>query len=73
MVLVYICGTYIDCLESDLTITPEIETAMLSADHSTSQIEQLAIKAGMITMVQDGILKALEGITSLEEVFSVAE
>lgn len=56
-----------------LTITPEIETAMLSADHSTSQIEQLAIKAGMITMVRDGILKALEGITSLEEVFKVAE
>lgn len=27
---------------------------------------------GMITMVQDGLLKALEGITDVEEVFRVA-
>jgi type II secretory ATPase GspE/PulE/Tfp pilus assembly ATPase PilB-like protein len=28
---------------------------------------------GMVTMVQDGLLKALEGITTVEEVFRVAE
>ena len=33
-----------------------------------SEILSLALEAGMITMLQDGILKALEGITSLEEV-----
>jgi type II secretory ATPase GspE/PulE/Tfp pilus assembly ATPase PilB-like protein len=33
----------------------------------------VAAKYGMVTMVQDGILKALEGITSLDEVFRVAE
>jgi len=27
----------------------------------------------MITMVQDGLMKALKGITSLDEVFRVAE
>jgi hypothetical protein len=27
----------------------------------------------MVTMVQDGLLKALAGITSVEEVFEVAE
>ncbi len=37
------------------------------------QIQEVAVKSGMITMVQDGILKAAEGLTSLEEVFSVAE
>jgi len=34
-------------------------------------IEQAAIKNGMITMLQDGILKALAGETSLEEIFRV--
>ena len=33
-----------------------------------SEILALALEAGMITMLQDGILKSLEGITSLEEV-----
>lgn len=36
-------------------------------------IEKLAIKSGMITMKQDGYLKALEGITSIEEVLRVAQ
>jgi len=27
----------------------------------------------MVTMVQDGVLKALDGLTSLEEVFRVTE
>ncbi|OGI25042.1 MAG: hypothetical protein A3J76_02300, partial [Candidatus Moranbacteria bacterium RBG_13_45_13] len=35
---------------------------------SESEILSLALEAGMITMLQDGILKSLEGITSLEEV-----
>ncbi len=36
-------------------------------------MRDLAIKAGMVTMMQDGLLKALDGITSVEEVFRVAE
>jgi len=27
----------------------------------------------MVTMVQDGVIKSLEGVTSLEEVFRVTE
>lgn len=38
-----------------------------------NDIEQQAIHDGMITMKQDGYLKALEGLTSLEEVLRVAE
>jgi len=33
-----------------------------------AEILALSLEAGMITMLQDGILKSLEGITSLEEV-----
>lgn len=38
-----------------------------------SKIMQEARRQGMITMKQDGILKALEGITSIEEVLRAAE
>lgn len=38
-----------------------------------SEIAQIAKSQGMITMRQDGILKVLEGVTSLEEVIRVTE
>lgn len=38
---------------------------------STEDIQHVAIKNGMITMQQDGFLKALEGITTVEEVLRV--
>jgi type II secretory ATPase GspE/PulE/Tfp pilus assembly ATPase PilB-like protein len=33
-------------------------------------IEQAAIKEGMVTILQDGVLKALEGLTPLEEIYA---
>jgi type II secretory ATPase GspE/PulE/Tfp pilus assembly ATPase PilB-like protein len=36
-----------------------------------SKIIQKAKKPGFLTMEQDGLLKAIEGITTLEEVFRV--
>jgi type IV pilus assembly protein PilB len=56
-----------------LTISPEIEKAILSGEVSEYQMRELAKKQGMVTMAQDGILKALDGITTVEEVFRVAE
>ncbi len=38
---------------------------------STEEIQHVAIASGMITMQQDGFLKALEGITTVEEVLRV--
>lgn len=38
-----------------------------------SEMEKLAIDDGMILMKQDGYMKALEGITTIEEVLRVAE
>lgn len=41
----------------------------LIVDHATSsEIQRLAVSQGMITMRQDGYLKALAGLTTLEEV-----
>jgi type II secretory ATPase GspE/PulE/Tfp pilus assembly ATPase PilB-like protein len=56
-----------------LVKVPEIEKQILSAQISEYEIEEIARKRGMISMVQDGILKALAGITTVEEVFRVAE
>ncbi len=39
---------------------------------SAIDIEKAAIKTGMSTLEQDGLVKALKGISSLEEVYSVA-
>ncbi|HEB14128.1 MAG TPA: type II/IV secretion system protein [candidate division WWE3 bacterium] len=39
----------------------------------TQEIEKQAVKEGMITLVQDGFMKALEGVTTVEEVLRVAE
>ena len=36
-----------------------------------NQINELALKQGMITLQQDGIAKILEGITTIEEVLRV--
>ena len=56
-----------------LIVTPEIEKMILADKVSESDLEKQAKEQGMITMVQDGLLKALEGITSVEEIFQKAE
>lgn len=38
-----------------------------------SEMEKLAVKDGMLLMKQDGYLKALEGVTTIEEVLRVAQ
>jgi len=48
-------------------ISPEMEKLVVS--HATTlEVQNQAVKEGMITMRQDGFLKALEGITTIEEV-----
>lgn len=54
-----------------LVMNKEIEKAILDNQVSETKIRDLAVAAGMITMVQDGILKALRGETTLDEVFRV--
>jgi len=56
-----------------LLMNTEIEQMVLAGNVAEHDIEQVAINSGMVTMIQDGILKALEGLTSLDEVFRVID
>jgi type IV pilus assembly protein PilB len=51
-----------------LRMTDEIE-ALTVEKRPANEIREAALKDGMITMKQDGILKALEGLTTIDEVF----
>lgn len=55
------------------SMSKEIEEMILSGRVSEYAIQEYAVKTGMLTMAQDGILKALDKITTVEEVFRVAE
>ena len=54
-------------------MTKEVEQIILSEQVSEYTIQEIAVKNGMVTMAQDGVLKALDKITSLEEVFRVSQ
>jgi type II secretory ATPase GspE/PulE/Tfp pilus assembly ATPase PilB-like protein len=54
-----------------MDVTEEIQNLIVS--HATSnEIQRKAVEQGMITMRQDGYLKALQGLTTIEEVNRVA-
>jgi len=55
-----------------LRVTKEINDIILGQPDE-QKLGQAAQKQGMITMRQDGIIKALEGLTSVEEVIRVTE
>ncbi|MBP6880710.1 type II/IV secretion system protein [Candidatus Saccharibacteria bacterium] len=44
---------------------------MIVANSTSAEIQHQAIKEGMITMQQDGFIKALQGITTIEEILRV--
>lgn len=52
------------------TLTKEIEGIILDLG-TENDLMRAAVEDGMVTMAQDGILKALRGVTSLEEVWRV--
>ena len=54
------------------SITQDLEKLLLQ-EVTSSEIQNEAVKEGMVTMKQDGYLKALSGITSLKEVARVAQ
>lgn len=56
-----------------MIMSKEIEKIILSGEISEYQMQDIATKAGMVTMVQDGLLKALAGVTSVSEIFEAAE
>lgn len=54
-----------------MDITEEIQNLIVRRATS-AEIQRQAVAAGMITMRQDGYLKALQGLTTLDEVNRVA-
>jgi type II secretory ATPase GspE/PulE/Tfp pilus assembly ATPase PilB-like protein len=60
-------------IREQLPMTPGVEQLLkLPANQITTEtLEAQAIKDGMRTMLQDGIIKALAGLTTLEEVYRV--
>ncbi|MEK7637505.1 MAG: GspE/PulE family protein [Patescibacteria group bacterium] len=56
-----------------LVVDDELERVILTSQASEYQMREVAKHQGMITMAQDGLLKALDGITTVEEVFRVAQ
>ena len=62
-------------LREQLRMTKSVQQ-VLKMDPSqitTELIEDKAIEDGMLTMLQDGILKVCSGITSIEEVYRVVD
>jgi type IV pilus assembly protein PilB len=44
---------------------------MIMRGATSNEIFWAAVKDGMVSMEQDGLIRALQGITSLEEIYSV--
>lgn len=57
-----------------LQISEAISTA-IATDHDLTpqKLQEIAVSEGMRTMLQDGVLKAIAGETSIEEVFRVVD
>ena len=55
-----------------LTVTEKISQLILQHP-GTNEVQNQAVTDGMITMKQDGYLKVLQGVTTIEEVIRVAQ
>lgn len=53
-----------------LRLTKEIQD-LVTPDVSTQKMQEAALKQGMVTLQQDGVLKVISGITTFEEVIEV--
>jgi len=56
-----------------MVMNADIEKLIQEEKVSEFNIAEVASKGGMITMAQDGIIKAMQGKTTIEEVLRVAE
>lgn len=57
----------------EVLVVSEKISRMILARETAQKIEQESVGDGMITMKQDGFLKVIEGVTTIEEVLRVAE
>ena len=54
-----------------LVVTEQLRQAIMLNGVGANIVEEVANKQGMITILQDGIIRALQGYTSIEEVYRV--
>ncbi len=55
------------------TMSKAIEQEIIASQVSEYRMKELLHEAGMLTMGQDGLLKAVEGLTTMDEVLRVAK
>ena len=55
-----------------LVIDQKVEERIRAGSVTDAEMREIANAQGMVTMEQDGLLKAMEGLTSIDEVFRVA-
>ena len=62
-------------LREQLLMTPAIQQLLRQPKEkvTTDALQAEAVEEGMLTMLQDGIIKAVAGLTSIEEVFRVVD
>ena len=62
-------------VSEQLVMSPELRTLLRGnlANISSENIQKMAIQQGMVTLLQDAVLKALQGKTSIEEVYRVVD
>jgi type II secretory ATPase GspE/PulE/Tfp pilus assembly ATPase PilB-like protein len=56
-----------------MMMTKKIEDLILQSHVSEFDMRAISKENGMITMIQDGLLKAADGITTVDEIFRVAK
>ncbi|HEX9664543.1 MAG TPA: GspE/PulE family protein, partial [Patescibacteria group bacterium] len=56
-----------------MIMVKEIEDLILAGQVSEFKMQEVAVKNGMVTMVQDGLIKASRATTTVDEVFRVAK
>ncbi len=55
-----------------LEVSPKIQDALVTNTPS-HELLRLALNQGMITLIQDGFIKAKNGVTTIEEVLRVTK
>jgi len=62
-------------IREQLRMTPGVQEILRRpvAEITTDTLQTRAVADGMLTMLQDGVLKALAGVTSLEEIYRVVD
>lgn len=46
---------------------------LINKEATTDEIQKLATEEGMVTMLEDGMSKAVQGMTSIEEIIKATQ